>query len=87
MSQFITITSQGQITIPAAIRRLFGLDVNRTLTIEVVDNKITLEPTTNILDLKGVIADRAIKDKSLKEVVELEEKAAAKSAVEKYRIS
>lgn len=48
-----TVTSQGQITIPAKIRRALKLDKNRSVQIELVDQKMVIEPEPDILSLRG----------------------------------
>lgn len=54
MTYFITITSQGQISIPAPIRRRFSLDKIKKATLEVKDNKIIIEPVKDIQELRGI---------------------------------
>lgn len=54
MTYFITITSQGQISIPAPIRRRFALDKIKKATLEVKNNKIIIEPIKDLSELKGV---------------------------------
>lgn len=54
MIQYVTITSQGQISIPAALRRQFQFDKNRKAIIEVQSDGILIKPVKDILDLYGV---------------------------------
>ncbi|MBI4991303.1 AbrB/MazE/SpoVT family DNA-binding domain-containing protein [Candidatus Gottesmanbacteria bacterium] len=49
-----TITSQGQITIPAEIRRKFELDKVKKAQISSDDDKIIIKPEKDIMDLYGV---------------------------------
>ena len=54
MLHYVTITSQGQITIPAVIRRKHGLDkIKKAQVISNGDN-IIIKPETDIMDLYGV---------------------------------
>lgn len=54
MPQYITVTSQGQISIPAKMRRKFALDKVRKATIEVEADKIVIKPIKDILEFKGI---------------------------------
>lgn len=53
MIDFVTITSQGQISIPAAMRKALGLETGQKLSIQVEEGKITLEPAKDLLDMAG----------------------------------
>lgn len=50
----VTITSQGQITIPAKLRRELDLDKTKRLILKVDGKKLVAEPEQDILDLKGI---------------------------------
>lgn len=54
MLHYVTITSQGQISIPAAIRRQFNLDKIRKAIVEVEEDKIVIRPEKDIFQLRGV---------------------------------
>ena len=54
MTYYVTITSQGQMSIPASIRRQFRLDTIRKAKVEVRDGGIMIKPIKDILDLQGV---------------------------------
>lgn len=49
-----TVTSQGQITIPAKVRRQLKLDKRRNVIIETQGEKIVITPEVDILELRGV---------------------------------
>lgn len=49
----VTITSQGQISIPIAIRRQLGLDILQKALVSVTDKKIIIEPVRDFLELGG----------------------------------
>ena len=51
--QIVTITSQGQISIPAKIRRQLGLNKNSKAIVSTDGEKIIVEPTKDLLDLAG----------------------------------
>lgn len=75
MQQIVTITSQGQITVPAAFRRLLGIDQYRKASVRTEDNKIVIEPIPELMSLAGSLQNKAIKDKTIEEVIKLEEEA------------
>lgn len=50
----VTITSQGQITIPAKLRRELDLDKTKRLILKVDGKKLVAESEQDILDLKGI---------------------------------
>lgn len=54
MLHYVTITSQGQITIPASIRRQLDLDKKKKAIVTVEENKIVIKPQKDILELRGV---------------------------------
>ncbi len=84
MQQIVSITSQGQITIPASMRRRLALEKNKKAFVKTADNKIIIEPVPSVMDLAGSLKDKALKKKSIEQIIKLEEKAAAKAAAEKY---
>jgi len=49
----VSITSQGQISIPASIRRKLGLDRSRKAVVTEKNGKLYIEPVKDLLDLKG----------------------------------
>ncbi len=73
MQQVVSITSQGQMTIPASMKRKLNFD-NKAL-VKVRGKKLVVEPVGDILKLGGVFKDKALKDKSIEEIIELEKKA------------
>ena len=74
MQQVVSITSQGQITLPAAIRRLFGLDKFKKVLVRAQTNQIIIEPMTDFSKMAGILKNKKIK-KPIQEVINLEEKA------------
>lgn len=53
MYQIVSITSQGQITIPSKMRRFFSLAQNKKALVKLENRKIIIEPICDVLDLKG----------------------------------
>lgn len=49
----VSITSQGQISIPVKLRRKLGFGKNRQAFIAEKDGKLILEPVKDLLELKG----------------------------------
>lgn len=49
----VSITSQGQISIPAALRRELGLDKKQKALISKKDGKLIVEPVKDFLELGG----------------------------------
>ena len=85
MQQIVSITRQGQITIPASIRRLLGLDKYPKASIRTEGKKIIIETVPNILSLGGLLKDKSFKGKSINDVIELEKKAVFKLSSSKTK--
>ncbi|NCN06923.1 MAG: AbrB/MazE/SpoVT family DNA-binding domain-containing protein [Candidatus Pacebacteria bacterium] len=67
MQRTVSITTQGQLTIPKAIRRLFGILGSAKATIQVVDDTIVVKPRKDFWSLEGSLAsDIKLSDKQLK---------------------
>ncbi|MBI2020410.1 AbrB/MazE/SpoVT family DNA-binding domain-containing protein [Candidatus Daviesbacteria bacterium] len=49
----VSVTSQGQISIPAKLRRKLGFGKNKLAFIEEKDGKLILEPVKDLLELGG----------------------------------
>lgn len=50
----VTITRQGQISIPAKLRRLYGLEARRELILRPTNNdQIIIEPVRDLLSFRG----------------------------------
>lgn len=54
MTYIVTVTSQGQISIPAPIRRKMGLDKTRKAMVSMVDEKMVMEPVADIRKFMGI---------------------------------
>lgn len=53
MSHTVTITSQGQISIPASLRKKLGLDKTKKALVTEKGGKILISPVKDLLELKG----------------------------------
>lgn len=53
MTYTVSITSQGQISIPAPLRRKLGLDKTSKALVSEKEGKIVIEPIKDFLELKG----------------------------------
>ncbi|KKS97582.1 MAG: hypothetical protein UV73_C0007G0025 [Candidatus Gottesmanbacteria bacterium GW2011_GWA2_43_14] len=54
MIHYVTITSQGQITIPAKLRRKFNFGKNKKAIVSYTENGILVEPVKDILEFEGI---------------------------------
>ncbi|OGD85319.1 hypothetical protein A3B51_00535 [Candidatus Curtissbacteria bacterium RIFCSPLOWO2_01_FULL_41_18] len=81
----VTITSQGQITIPVKVRRQLNLDKSKIATVRVEDNKAIIEPVVDIMSLAGTLHKYAKKNMPIDKIIALEKKAAQEAAVERYK--
>lgn len=80
----VSITSQGQISIPAKFRRELGLNKHKKALIKKEGDKLVVEPVPDILSLKGSLKHKAKKGMSIEKIMELEGKAWENAAVERY---
>lgn len=55
MTYTVSITSQGQISIPAPLRRKLGLSKNKKAFVSEEKGKIIVEPVTDLLELQGFL--------------------------------
>ena len=79
MQAVVSITSQGQITVPASMRRYLGVNKREKVKATLVGEKIVLERLVSIDDLAGALAKRARtinKGLTFDEVVAREKRAA-----------
>jgi len=53
MTYSVSITSQGQISIPVKIRRLLGLSKTNKAIVSVANGKVIIEPVKDFLELAG----------------------------------
>ena len=71
MSYTVSITSQGQINIPAKIRRQLNLDKTKQAILSVEAGKVIIEPIKDLLELGGSLktTKKPLSNKDLHEFV------------------
>ena len=79
MTYVLSVTSQGQIGIPAKLRRKYGINMNSKVILSEELDKLTLEPVADFLSLKGSLKS----DKKPLSNMELEE-VVAEGVAEEY---
>ena len=80
----VSITSQGQLSIPAELRRKLGLMKKSRAIISNDNGKLVIEPVPDILDLAGVFHKYAKKGLSLDEIIRQEHKAVEEAFIERF---
>lgn len=85
MTHIVSITSQGQISIPAKLRRQFGLDKYRKARIVADGRRIVIEPIPDIMALSGILHHKAKKGMTIHQIMKLEQKAIEEGFTERYR--
>ena len=78
MQQIVTITDQGQITIPASMRRAISLDLYNKALVKIENKMIIVEPIIDLLSLGGVLINKSKKHEDIDKIIELEEKSISK---------
>lgn len=81
----VSITSQGQISIPAEIRRSLGLTKYKKAFVKQEGERVIVEPVDDILHLEGSLKDKAIKGKTIDQIIKIEKKAWEQEAIKRYR--
>ena len=73
MTYLVSITSQGQISIPVRFRRELELEKTKRAFISKEDNKLIVEPVKNLVELGGSLKTnkKPLSNKELDEVVAL----------------
>lgn len=84
MTYTLTVTSQGQVTIPAELRRLWNLMKRGQITITLQGKKAVVEPARDLLDYVGVFNKYAKKGMIANQVIKMEEDAVAEAAAGNY---
>jgi len=55
MSSIATVTSKGQVTLPAAIRRALGVDAGDKVSFSVESSHVVVRPVPDFLSLAGSV--------------------------------
>ncbi len=84
MIDFVTLTSQGQISIPARFRKKFGLLSSQKLVIEARNGEIVLRPSTDLVTHAGILHDKALSEVSLEKVLLLEDEGIQEAQIDRY---
>lgn len=87
MQQVVSITSQGQISIPVTMRRALALNKYNKANIRLDKRRIIIEPIPDIMELEGVLHAYATKGRSIKEIMKMEDEAPAKAIAANYKKS
>ena len=58
MTYIVTVTSQGQISIPAPIRKTLGVDKYKKAIVRLDKDTVTIKPVPDIMDLKGIFKSK-----------------------------
>ena len=74
MTYTVTITSQGQISIPIQLRRKLGLDKNKKALVREENGELIVKPVKDFMELGGSLSEYAkgkkpLSNKELDEVV------------------
>jgi len=85
MPYLVTITSQGQISIPAPIRRALGFERLKKAIVEVDGKRVILRPPADIMSFAGAIHHRAKKGKTITQIMKEEKQAYSRATAKKYR--
>lgn len=85
MNYIVSITSQGQISIPSNLRRELKLTKRGKVLVKHVGEKIIIEPIPDLLSLKGSLKDKATKGKDINQIITLENQAVTKTLVDHYK--
>ncbi len=84
MTYTSTITTKGQVTIPADIRKFFKIKPGDIVVFKKIKNMVTIAPNVDIMSIAGSLSKHAIKGKTLQQIIDLEHKAIEEATVEDY---
>lgn len=83
----VSITSQGQITIPVKFRERLNFKPGSIIMAKIEDEKLTFAKSNDIFKRLGVHKKSALKNKNFDEVLAIEESAQADAIFEKFKIA
>ena len=83
MTYFGSFTSQGQISIPAKLRRELNID-RKKVEIRRQDNGLFIEPIVDVLSQKGSLKHKAKKGMNINHIIKMEKKAWEQDAASRY---
>lgn len=61
MIEYVTITTQGQITIPAKFRKILGLKTSTKASVKLVKDKMIIRPAKDLMELDSIIHEKKLK--------------------------
>lgn len=68
MSTLVSITSQGQVTIPSAARKLLGIEGATKASLEIIDNTLVIRPQADFWSVvNSMSGDIELTDTQLRE--------------------
>lgn len=85
MMQTVSLTSQGQISIPSRMLKLYKIKKPARVVIKVVETGWLVEPVGDIFSLGGSLSKYAIKNKTTKEIMAMEKGAMKKAIAGEYK--
>ena len=86
MQQIVSLTSQGQISIPRKMLRHHNITKSGKVMIVPTKTGWAVEPVADFWSLRGVFHDKVIKNKSIEEVIKLEKKAMGEAMAKEYKV-
>lgn len=85
MQQIVSLTSQGQISIPRKLLRHHKIVKPGKVMIRPTKTGWMVEPVGDFWSLRGVFQNSAIKNKSMSEIIKTEEEAVGEVITKAYR--
>lgn len=80
----VSITSQGQMSIPMPLRKLLGLNEKTKALVSAEGNRLIVEPVPDLLDLAGAFNKYAKKGMTASQIMKMEKKAVEDAVVERF---
>ena len=65
MQILTSISSKGQLTLPAAMRRALGIDIHTPLIIEQINKRIVIKPQPSVADYYGFLSQYNLSDSEI----------------------
>jgi len=78
------ITSQGQMTIPSFLRKITGIKRGDEVMLEKTDDGILIKKMGSVDDLIGFFKNKALKNKTIDEIMKIEKEAIEEGYIERY---
>jgi AbrB family looped-hinge helix DNA binding protein len=65
MQSLTSVSSKGQLTLPASMRRALGIDAGTPLIIEQIDQRIIIKTQPNAADYYGFLSQYTVADTAI----------------------